>query len=62
MCRFILSKSIKGDKANEVKNLDGISKTMWKFISTIYEAQQDNLFMNDNKIIFRNKVKLKFNP
>jgi len=42
--------------------LEGIGKATWEFISTIYEVHWDNLFMDDNKTIFRNKVKSKFNP
>jgi len=35
---------------------------MWEFISAIYESHWDNLFIDDNKTTFRNKVKSKLNP
>jgi len=34
---------------------------MWKFISAIYESHWNNLFIDNNKSIFRNKIKSKFN-
>jgi len=36
--KYILNKSIKSDKANNVKNLDGIGKAAWGFISALYES------------------------
>jgi len=39
-----------------------MGKAMWEFISIIYKSHWDNLFVDDNKITFRNKVKSKFNP
>ena len=34
---------------------------MWKFISAIYESHWNNLFIDNNKSTFRNKIKSKFN-
>jgi len=39
-----------------------MGKAMWEFISTIYKLHWDNFFMDNNKLTFRSKVKLKFNP
>ena len=62
MQRYILGKSIENNKANKVKNLESIGKAIQEFISAIYEAHWDNLFVDNNKTTFRNKVKSKFNP
>ena len=62
MQRYILCKSIDNNKTNKVKDLEDIGKVMWEFISTIYKCHWDNLFMDNNKTTFRNKVKSKFNP
>ena len=62
MCKYILDKSINDNKANDIKNLEGIGKVAWEFISAIYEAHWNSLFVDDSKILFRNKVKSKFNP
>ena len=61
MHRYILGKSINSDKANEVKDLKGVSKMAWEFISAIYKLYWDNLFVDNSKTFFRNKVKSKFN-
>ena len=38
MYKYILGKSINNDKANNIKNLKGVSKVAWEFISAIYKA------------------------
>ena len=62
ICKYILGKTINDNKANNVKDLEGIGKVAWEFISAIYEAHWDSLFVDDSKMSFRNKVKSKFNP
>jgi len=62
MKKYIFGKSIKNSKANNVKDFKGIGKAMWEFISTIYESHWNNLFIDNNKSTFKNKVKSKFNP
>jgi len=37
MKKFIAGKSINGDKANDVKDLEGMGKAIWKFIAIVYE-------------------------
>jgi len=60
MCKYILGKSIDGDKANKIKDLKGIGMAAWGFISSLYKAHWDNLTVDDSKMSFRNKVKSKF--
>ena len=38
MQKYILNKSIEGDKANNVKDLEGIGKVTWGFISALYKS------------------------
>ena len=47
---------------NDIKNLDSMSKAVWKFLSTVYDAHWDSLYVDNSKMLFRNKVKSKFNP
>jgi len=35
--KYILGKSINGDKANYFKDLSGMSKAIWEFISLVYD-------------------------
>ena len=39
-----------------------MGKSLWEFISAIYNSHWDNLFVDDNQTMFRSKVKSKFNP
>jgi len=57
MCKYILGKTINSDKANDIKDLEDIGKVAWEFISAIYEAYWDSLFVDSSKMSFRNKVK-----
>ena len=38
MYKYILGKSINNDKANDVKDLEGVGKVAWEFLLVIYEA------------------------
>jgi len=62
MCKYVLGKSINNDKANDIKDLEDVGKVAWEFLSVIYEAYWDSLYMDNSKTSFRNKVKSKFNP
>jgi len=58
--KYILGKSINGDKANNFKDLSGMGKAIWEFISSVYDLYWDVLFVNENNMTLRSKVKLKF--
>jgi len=47
MCKYILGKTINGDKANDIKDLEDIGQVVWEFISAIYKAHWDSLFCQD---------------
>jgi len=60
MKKYISGKSIDSAKANEVKDLMGMGKALWKFINVVYKSQWNTLFV-ENNTTFRSKVKAKFN-
>ena len=62
MQKYILNKLIESDKANNVKDLEGIGEVAWRFISALYESYQDQLIANKNNFSFKYKVKAQFNP
>ena len=62
MQKFIVGKSINGDKANDLKDLNDMGKAIWKFISMVYNSHWDSLYVDDNNTTFRSKVKSKFSP
>ena len=62
MQKFIAGKSINGDKANDLKDLNGIDKAIWEFIFIVYDSHWNSLYINNNNTTFRSKVKSKFSP
>ena len=62
MEKFILDKSIDGNKANNIKDFEGLGKAAWGFISALYLSQQDSLLVDGTNHSFRNNVKSKFSP
>lgn len=62
MQKYILNKSIVGDKANKVKDLKYISEVAWWFISALYKSQWNNLIVDKNSLSFRCNVNAQFNP
>ena len=54
--KYILGKSINGDKANDFKDLSGMGKSIWEFISSVYDSHWDALFVDENNTTLRNKV------
>jgi len=62
MQKFIAGKSINDNKANNLKDLNGMGKAIWEFISMVYNSHWDSLYVDDNNTTFRSKVKSKFSP
>ena len=60
--KYILGKTIESNNANNIKDLESISKVAWGLISFLYEAHWDSLYVDNQKTSFRNKVKFKFSP
>ena len=60
MKKFIAGKFINSDKANNIKDLEGMGKAIQEFIAMVYELHQNALHINNNNMTFRSKVKSKF--
>jgi len=61
MGKYIRGKSIDSNP-NNTKDLEGVGKAVWKFLSSIYDSHWDRLYVDEANTIFRNKVKSKFTP
>ena len=61
MGKYIRGKSIDND-SNNIKDLEGVGKAVWKFLSSIYDSYWDGLYVNNTNTTFRNKVSSKFTP
>ena len=57
--KYISGNSINGNKANDFKDLSGMDKSIWEFISLVYDSHWDALFVDKNNTTLRNKVKSK---
>ena len=62
MQKYILGKTIDGDRDNNVKDLEGVSKVAWRFIMALYKSHWDSLIVNNTNRTFRNNIKSKFSP
>jgi len=60
MEKYILSKSIDGNKANNIKDFEGLDKAAWGFITALYLSQWDSLIVDSTNQSFRNNIKSKF--
>jgi len=60
MQKYILNKSIEDDKANNVKDLEGVGEAAWGFISALYEFYWNQLIADKNNLSFRHKIKAQF--
>jgi len=47
--KYISNKKVNPKTANNLKDLDGIGNSVWNFISSVYQAGWDSLYM-DNKL------------
>jgi len=61
MGKYIKGKSI-DNNTNNIKNLEGVDKAVWEFLSSIYNSHWDSLYVDNTNTTFRNKVSSKFIP
>jgi len=59
MGKYIRGKSINNDP-NNIKDLKGVGKVVWEFLSSIYDLHWDGLYIDNTNTIFKNKVSSKF--
>ena len=61
MGKYIWDKSI-NNNPNNIKDLEGVRKAAWEFLSLFYDLHWDGLYIDNNNTMFRNKIKSKFTP
>jgi len=61
MGKYIRDKTI-NNNSNNCKDLEGIDKELWEFLSSIYKSHWDILYADSFKNTFRGKVSSKFTP
>jgi len=60
IAKYISNKQINLAKANDLDNFNGIGEVVWNFIFSIYKANWDVLFTNNNFTSLRKKIMVKF--
>ena len=61
MGKYIRNKLIDSNP-NNIKDLEGVGKVVWEFLSSIYNSHWDGLYVDNTNTTFRNKVSSKFIP
>jgi len=56
MAKYIENKKINTTRSNSIKELQGMGKAAWKFVSTLYNTEWDSLICNAHNNTFRQKV------
>jgi len=62
MVRYILNKKINSHNANDLSDFDGIGDSIWNFISSVYQANWDAFYTDNNTTTLRAKIAFKFSP
>jgi len=60
MAKYITNKQVDSLKANNLEDFHSIGKVVWNFIFSIYKANWDALYANNNSISLRRKIVAKF--
>ena len=60
MAKYIVNKQVDSSKANNLKDFHSIGKAVWNFISSIYKANWDILYTDNNSTSLRRKIVAKF--
>ena len=62
MARYISNKKVNFCNANNLLDFDGIGDSIWNFISSVYQANWDTFYTDNNAMTLRAKIASKFSP
>ena len=48
MCKYIQDKSIIKENPNSIKDLEGVGKAVWDFLSAIYDLHWNSLYVDNS--------------
>ena len=60
--KYITNKQIESSKANNLEDFKDIGETVWNFIFSVYEANWNVFYTDNNFVSLRRKIVLKFSP
>ena len=62
MARYISNKNINPSKVNKLEDFYGIGDSIWNFVSSVYQANWDSLYTDNQTTTLRAKILFKFTP
>jgi len=62
MARYISNKKVNSHNGNDLLDFDGIGDSIWNFISSVYQANWDTFYTDNNAMTLRAKIASKFSP
>ena len=62
MARYIANKQVNSSKANDLEDFNGIGESIWNFISSVYHANWNTLYADNQSNSLRKKITSKFTP
>jgi len=62
MAKYIANKQVDSSKGNNLEDFHSIGEAVWNFISSVYKANWDVLYTDNNSISLRRKIVAKFTP
>ena len=62
MARYISNKNVNLSKANELEDFYSIGDSIWNFVSSVYQANWDSLYTDNQTTTLRAKILSKFTP
>jgi len=62
MTRYISNKKVNSCNANDLLDFDSIGNSIWNFISSVYQANWDAFYTDNNTMTLRAKIAPKFSP
>jgi len=60
MAKYIVNKQIDSSKANNLEDFHGIGEAVWNFIFSVYKANWNVLYTDNNSISLKRKIAAKF--
>jgi len=62
IARYISNKQMNSSKANDLEYFNSIGKSIWNFISSVYQTNWDSLYADNQSMTLRRKIVSKFTP
>jgi len=62
MAKYISNKKVNPKSSNDLEDFNGISDTVWNFLSSVYQSSWDSLYTDNRSKSLREKILAKLTP